>query len=571
MYKKSGMKNNYFETPSHGYNNSTKKNTNNTNKKANFIEINTQNKKKINKSSSTINLNKDKKYETKMKSEKNYNDNSQNNLLINNLDISNRNINIKTDERNINEKSDDTQKIVEGRLDGFLEIITKKFNKIIAQNEKILTFNNKLNDELNNLKNKTSEIQNQLNKNNEKYLQSEIIKLQEKEKKYGDEISYYKEQNNKLNEQIRSLKDENKKLKEEIKKKEIKLNDTGKKTYYNSQKNIFDENFVNILNINRNNLIGLKPVKEAPYLNSFFQCLNQTELLKNYILNNKNINNNMMLSSELKIIFQKFSKQDEKIFDLHVFFKKISNVNNDYFQNLYKFLNFFIFQLHKELNSDLIQYNNFNFKHTCEIKSFKESIKNNNTKIDEIFQIIYEKAIQCSKKKIKYDYHFDSYKFLCFELSKSRFKCDEISLEECVKFKREKGVFQKKEFCKLCNDDCYVLHFRRFLFSNVIIFIFSYDEKKNEYIKLNFKEQINLANYTKWEEDNNNKNKLIYNLYGVITLVKDNSGDKYIYLCKNKENNNWYRIDDENIYYINDVKNDVFNYGKPLILFYNKD
>ena len=62
-----------------------------------------------------------------MKSEKNYNDNSQNNLLINNLDISNRNINIKTDERNINEKSDDTQKIVEGRLDGFLEIITKKF------------------------------------------------------------------------------------------------------------------------------------------------------------------------------------------------------------------------------------------------------------------------------------------------------------------------------------------------------------------------------------------------------------------------------------------------------------
>ena len=125
MYKKSGMKNNYFETPSHGYNNSTKKNIN---KKANFIEINTQNKKKINKSSSTINLNKDKKYETKMKSEKNYNDNSQNNLLINNLDISNRNINIKTDERNINEKSDDTQKIVEGRLDGFLEIITKKFN-----------------------------------------------------------------------------------------------------------------------------------------------------------------------------------------------------------------------------------------------------------------------------------------------------------------------------------------------------------------------------------------------------------------------------------------------------------
>ena len=509
-------------------------------------------------------------------------------------------------ENNINEKLNSIQQLFEGKLDGFMEKINEKFNNIekeyniiIEQNTKILNYNKALNENFENLQKETSkkllEFQNQLKKNNEKDLSPEIIKLQEKEKNYQNDIYYYKNENEKLNEQIKILKEENNNLKKEIENKETKMteNDFGNKTYYNSKINVHrsieTKMVFDVLNIDKNNninsvenkeyiLIGLKPIKEIPFLNCVIQCLNQTELLTNYILNNNNIINNLNLSSELKVIFQQFSAQDRKIIDLHKLSEvlqkiqslKTSNINC--FRNIYKFLNFFLYQLHEELISDLTPSYNFIFENRNEIQHFKKSIENQNSKIGEIFNIFCENFIQCSKEKIKTDYQFKPSLFLYFELIKSKYNNrDEISLEECLRIRREKYVSSSKnEFCKSCKENCYVLHYRRFLFSKIIIIMFCYDENENQVMKLNFKKQIDLANYTKLPENDNNKNKLIYNLYGIITLVKDNSGDKYLALCKNKENHNWYRFDDENIYYINDVENDIINYGKPLILFYNK-
>ena len=575
----------------------------NTNKKGEYTQNTTpkNNKKVVTKSCSTSNLAKgNNRYKTNIKKENNNNNEIRpSNLFTNKGEILNTNI-------NINEKLNSIQQLFEGKLDGFMEKINEKFNNIekeyniiIKQNTKILNYNKVLNENFENLQKETSknllEFQNQLKKNNEKDLSPEIIKLQEKEKKYQNDIYYYKDENEKLNEQIKILKEENNNLKKEIENKETKMteNDFGNKTYYNSKINVHrsieTKMVFDVLNIDKNNninsvenkeyiLIGLKPIKEIPFLNCVIQCLNQTELLTNYILNNNNINNNLNLSSELKLIFQQFSTQDRKIIDLHKLSEvlqkiqslKTSNINC--FRNIYKFLNFFLYQLHEELISDLTPSYNFIFENRNEIQHFKKSIENQNSKIGEIFNIFCENFIQCSKEKIKTDYQFKPSLFLYFELSKSKYNNrDEIPLEECLRIRREKYVSSSKnEFCKSCKENCYVLHYRRFLFSKIIIIMFCYDENENQVMKLNFKKQIDLANYTKLPENDNNKNKLIYNLYGIITLVKDNSEDKYLALCKNKENNNWYRFDDENIYYINDVENDIINYGKPLILFYNK-
>jgi predicted nucleic acid-binding Zn-ribbon protein len=281
----------------------------NTNKKGEYTQNTTpkNNKKVITKSGTTSNLAKENnRYETNIKKENNNNNKiSPSNLFTNKEEILNTNI-------NINEKLNSIQQLFEGKLDGFMEKINEKFNNIekeyntiIKQNTKILNYNKALNENFENLQKETSknlsEFQNQLKKNNEKDLSPEIIKLQEKEKKYQNDIYYYKNENEKLNEQIKILKEENNNLKKEIENKETKMteNDFGNKTYYNSKINVHrsieTKMVFDVLNIDKNNninsvenkeyiLIGLKPIKEIPFLNCIIQCLNQTELLTNYFL-----------------------------------------------------------------------------------------------------------------------------------------------------------------------------------------------------------------------------------------------------------------------------------------------
>ena len=211
----------------------------NTNKKGEYTQNTTpKNNKKVIKSCSTLNFAKENNiYETNIKKENNNNNKIRpSNLFTNKGEILNTNI-------NINEKLNSIQQLFEGKLDGFMEKINEKFNNIekeyniiIEQNTKILNYNKALNENFENLQKETSknllEFQNQLKKNNEKDLSPEIIKLQEKEKKYQNDIYYYKNENEKLNEQIKILKEENNNLKKEIENKETKMteNDFGNKT-----------------------------------------------------------------------------------------------------------------------------------------------------------------------------------------------------------------------------------------------------------------------------------------------------------------------------------------------------
>ena len=95
-----------------------------------------------------------------------------------------------------------------------------------------------------------------------------------------------------------------------------------------------------------------------------------------------------------------------------------------------------------------------------------------------------------------------------------------------------------------------------------------YYEKENYSIKKNLEEKLDLTSFTKLDNENNVKNQK-YNLYGVITKIRENCKNKYVASCKNSEDDNWYRFDDENIHIVENI-NHVVNYGIPLILFYSK-
>ena len=90
----------------------------------------------------------------------------------------------------------------------------------------------------------------------------------------------------------------------------------------------------------------------------------------------------------------------------------------------------------------------------------------------------------------------------------------------------------------------------------------------NNYIKIDFEERLNITNFTKLENDKNAMN-IYYNINGIITKVKNIFEVKYIAYCKNNDNNNWYRFDDEEIkLIIGNIKNEIDNFEIPLILFY---
>ena len=139
--------------------------------------------------------------------------------------------------------------------------------------------------------------------------------------------------------------------------------------------------------------------------------------------------------------------------------------------------------------------------------------------------------------------------------------------------KREQN-YNKKEYCQICDKNCFLSHRTKiFLCPDILIVMLNYGYKNYNYnyIKVNFEEILDISNFTKLENENK-IDKNIYHINGIITQVKNNINNydfKYIAYCKNPDDNNWYRFDDEDIKPIgNNIQNEIVDYEIPLILFY---
>ena len=62
-----------------------------------------------------------------------------------------------------------------------------------------------------------------------------------------------------------------------------------------------------------------------------------------------------------------------------------------------------------------------------------------------------------------------------------------------------------------------------------------------------------------------------YELYGVITHIGQSEPNAhFIASCKSPVDSKWYRYDDAIVTPINNIKKEIFNFGTPYILFYQK-
>ena len=100
----------------------------------------------------------------------------------------------------------------------------------------------------------------------------------------------------------------------------------------------------------------------------------------------------------------------------------------------------------------------------------------------------------------------------------------------------------------------------------ILIIIFEINELNNT--KIEIKEKLDITTYTLFENENTNKN-IIYNLYGIVSKIKNENENHFIASCYDYDNNIWYKYDDKSdIKKINNLQ--VFDDDNkiPLILFY---
>jgi ubiquitin C-terminal hydrolase len=284
------------------------------------------------------------------------------------------------------------------------------------------------------------------------------------------------------------------------------------------------------------------------------------------------------------------------------FYQKLNEINKSFILNKPNdskdLLKFIFKQFHKELNTKTIKQNNknnktdSNFEKYDRAKTFNNFLKdftnNNCSIISNNFYGITEINIECLKckefflkegimmKPIIYD--FKIYNMLIFPLeeiktmkNKSNNKIknnDKFSIYDCFEFLRNKNHNEGKNiFCKRCNQLSEVINISKLFNAPNILIIILNRGKGNAYnMKIEFDEVIDVTDYIEYKQ-----NKVIYNLYGVVThLGKNGDEGHFIAICKNLIDNTWYKYNDSDINIIKNIKKEILEFGKPYILSFQK-
>ena len=85
---------------------------------------------------------------------------------------------------------------------------------------------------------------------------------------------------------------------------------------------------------------------------------------------------------------------------------------------------------------------------------------------------------------------------------------------------------------------------------------------------MDFQMTIDITDFVIQKDNQRN----VYNLYGVIThLGKSGPDAHFVATCKSPVNGKWYRYNDAIVDQVNDFYQDIYNFGTPYILFYEKE
>ena len=336
----------------------------------------------------------------------------------------------------------------------------------------------------------------------------EIYDLKNKIHILEDENKQMENKNLQLIKEIEKLKEENKKLNENLNKKDNKIN-------------------LSVSPIKSPNLIKLKEIKEAEYINPILQCLIHTKPLTDYFLSEYIDSHNNKLSSYYSDLIKKFSKNKNDIYNAQSMVDNICNNSKD-------FLIGFLEKLDKELSSGK------NNSIITNIFGGKKEIK----------EITYRKVIK-NISKVESEYS----DFIYINLN-----VNNTSVNNSIDIINLIANWMLSDKAPNNNQDFYYYP-KISKYPKVLILII---ENSGKHIKLKFPEELKMTDYTKFTFEKTEK-KFIYKLYGVVSKIENKN--TFVAKCLIKDNI-WYQINNELFEIINNNFIKEENNEIPLILFY---
>ena len=490
-----------------------------------------------------------------------------------------------------------------------IEKIKNKENELKERENDIFNREKELNNKIVNLNKREEEIikrENEINKKNgslgdkENYLEQDLKKIGKNEK----EIL----QNNIL---LNPIKNNINNVKPNI---QNQINNTNHKRVSSAPKiPVKEEPIKRFINTP---LIGLKNIGLSSFKNSVLQCFSQTKELTNYFLREKSrdviFNNNIAKKNKedlqlcpvfYELIQNLWYKSGRAFYSPDKFLKIVDEmckyqVLNFKPQDSKDFIIFILEQLHKELqksiktNSNhlddpLNQYDKVNtFNH------FIEDFKENTSIISDLFFGINETNTICLNCKNNYNakginnpisYNYGIFNCLIFPLEEVKkmkmqskpnnymiFNINTVSLRDCFLYNQKTGYFtgQNRNYCNLCKQLSVTIYTNKIYSSPKYLILIMNRGKSNVFkIPLDFGEYLDLNQFVIQKDM-----KMIYNLYGVISQTGESGlSEHYVAACKSPIDNKWYRYNDINVIHINNFDKDVYNFGRPYILFYQKE
>ena len=452
----------------------------------------------------------------------------------------------------------------------------------------------------------------------------------EKENQKKEEINYEKEKNEKENNLKSNLyKEDIKEIKEtDVFKPELEIKEKEKKEIISNTPNGDNINDINIMdkkdnidNIQLNNksdfkedkkdnfeIVGLYNINgKSSYINTVIQCLSNTIPLTNYFLDDKNRNrilqNNLSLNnpdgpqlspSYLELIEKLWINEEQiKSVDPFEFINNIQSLNMNFEKEEEKDVGdlaiFILEQLDLELNEKKLENSenntelNSNDKNIIKNNFYKDLLSNNSIIYDTFFGGVCEIVQECKKckeecdlKKLEnkkiYEYRNLNYFMFpvseVFKLAQKNNAKEYINIYDCLNFFQSPDILdgENGKKCEKCGKlSTFLLTAQINTCQNNLLIILNRDFKKDKNIKFKFDESLDMTEYVIEK-----KGKLIYNLYGIIFLSK-NEEIHYVAFCKIASANIWYKCDDNVVEPVKNLENDMYNFAIPVALFYQKE